>query len=612
LVHFVYLLLLCSAYLFWADKIEAAEPPEFIEYTQKAESVEHLKTPTLDFIYVNANIGEAAGGHTAIRLGSTLFHFQFFPDGKFLLERDSWQHFRYIYNELRNRTIFISRVSLTQHAYTQLRNHFTRLLITQQQVLNHLHSIENERDLLMRLSSGDKQLPLEIVGLFDYASAEDESTKSLSQIVHKVLGEDFLTHKRNLIETQLAKQMLELGQLTTGSSWPARFRALLLEREFYKILETGMSLASDSILSTSIGIPGLTLAQQKTLLKYREQLVASVIGLMQSQRPDRARALLLQTARYLVVDKSLQTNMLLTLDPFSSRAGVAMIAEEAELEGLHAQFQYNATQAQKDFFKTTENISITYTILESTLGRLFELEDALRKGGLVRVEPGSLLPARNGMVTLDYLYKQDDLFAILAENQETLFMLKKHIDEKYAYDLINQNCVTDLLRSLNSAFENKLVGEEALGGWLEPNQGLVFIPNQFYTQIAKHFPVQEEEIFPSRRLRHLQALYTHGNALQLWLRESNVLSTTLYTHRTEDTHFLFFTDDNLYLRPVLGAANILWGAVNSVAGVFSLPVDGGTRLHQGLRGMFYSLPELMFGNIRKGTYGFAETTTVGP
>jgi hypothetical protein len=49
-----------------------------------------------------------------------------------------------------------------------------------------------------------------------------------------------------------------------------------------------------------------------------------------------------------------------------------------------------------------------------------------------------------------------------------------------------------------------------------------------------------------------------------------------------------------------------------VVGVFSLPVDSGERLHQSLRGMFYSLPELMFGNIRKGTYGFAETATAGP
>ena len=68
----------------------------------------------------------------------------------------------------------------------------------------------------------------------------------------------------------------------------------------------------------------------------------------------------------------------------------------------------------------------------------------------------------------------------------------------------------------------------------------------------------------------------------------------------------------MLLRPILGITNFLWGTANSIGGVFTLPIDGGERFHQGLRGMFYSLPELVFGNIRKGTYGFAETAATGP
>jgi len=43
-----------------------------------------------------------------------------------------------------------------------------------------------------------------------------------------------------------------------------------------------------------------------------------------------------------------------------------------------------------------------------------------------------------------------------------------------------------------------------------------------------------------------------------------------------------------------------------------MPIDGGERFYQGLRGMFYSIPELFFSNIRKGTYGFAEAVIVRP
>jgi hypothetical protein len=607
LKYFVSLLLLLSACFFLVPKVEAVASAEV------AEAV--AATPTLDFIYVNANTGEAAGGHTAIRLGSTVFHFQFFPDGRFLLVRESWPHFRYIYNELRNRTISISRVPLTAEAYSRLRNHFTHLLLTQQQNLNHLQAAENEQVLLTQLNNGASKLALEAVGLFDDASAEDDGMRNLNQIISEALGENFVMHQRKQIETKLAKHALEADQPVAGLTWTARLQALLLEREFYRIIEQGMSLASDRILSTSLGAAELTPEQRKMLQKFSEQLATSVVGLMQSQRPDRAKSLLLQTARYLAVKQSLATNTLLTLDPFSSRANVVQMTAHDELQGLHAQLQQNAMRAQQDFFQATTNLNIAYALLEASLGRLYELENALHTGSSVRVESGMLLPAHKGFVSLDFPYAHMGLSTLIAENQAKQLQLQQQVDEQYAYNLFARNCATELLRSLNAAFAHKIVGAKELGGWLQPNQSLVFIPNQFYTQIAERFPVQDKEVLPARRLRQLNELYaerTRGNVLSLWLRESNTLSTTLYKHRIEDTHFLFFTDDALLFRPVFGVSNFLWGAINSVGGVFSLPIDAGERFHQGLRGMFYSLPELLFGNIRKGTYGFAETATIGP
>ncbi len=601
--HFIYLLLLLSVCFIGAQRIEAAK------------FVEPDETVTLDFIYVNANTGEAAGGHTAIRLGSTVFHYQFFPDGKFLLVRESWSHFRYLYNELRNRTISVSRVPLTARGYAQLRNHFTGLLLAQQQNLKHLHAAQDERDLLTQLKSDTGKLALESVGLFDYSSAEDDSMRNLNQVIHRALGENFMIHQRKQVDTRLARHTLKTDQPVDGLTWIARLQALLLEREFYRIIEQGMSLAPERIFSTSLGAVGLSTEQHAFLQSYSQQLVASIVGLVQSQRPDRARSILLQTARYLVVRQSLATNTLLTLDPFSTRASLVQVVEQDELQGLHAQLRLNAIQAQQDFFHAEANVNIAYTILESSLGRLYELENALHTGSSVRVEPGMLLPAHKGMVSLGFSYELMDLSTLIATIQAEEMQLQQQVDEQYTYHLITRNCVTELLRSLNSAFENKNVGEKELGGWLAPNEGLAFVPHQFDVLIAERFPVQEKKVLPARRLRQLNALYTgaaHDNVLPTWLRESNTLSTTLYKHRAEDTHFLFFTDDVLLFRPVFGASNFLWGALNSVGGVIIFPLDGGERLHQGLRGMFYSLPELMFGNIRKGSYGFIETATIGP
>lgn len=568
---------------------------------------------TLDFIYVNANTGESAGGHTAIRLGSTVFHYQFFPQGRFLLVRESWSHFRYIYNELRNRSIFIVRTPLKPAVYAKLRNHLTGLLMVQQQDLNQLQDAETQLNYLTQLIAGADYLEIEAVGLFDRDRRNDESMDRLHQIIQQQLGDDYLVQMRQQVESKLVDLAVEPTRLSSGIPWVQRLQALLLERMFIQFVETGASLAEDSIFGESVNTPELTANERQILERYRKKLIASVVGMLQSQRFDRSAPLMLQTARYLAVDRSLETGILLTLDPFSLRANPVTVTQKDELHGLQVQLQQDAIQAQHNFFNETVHPDIAYAILESSMGRLHEIEGAMFYGRPVRVEPGILLPARKGRVSIaDFSFPRARLSVFFDETKVKLSQLKQQIGQRYTYDLIAQNCATELLRAVNSAFIDPTAGQQALGGWLTPDDGLVFIPNQFYTQITAHFPTQKREYFPSRRLRQLEQFDENEYPLLIGLRESNTLSSTLYTPRIEDTPFLFFTDDTLLLRPVQGAANLLWGVVHSVGGVLALPVDRGERLHQGLRGMFYSLPELVFGNIRKGTYGFSETTTAGP
>jgi hypothetical protein len=48
--------------------------------------------------------------------------------------------------------------------------------------------------------------------------------------------------------------------------------------------------------------------------------------------------------------------------------------------------------------------------------------------------------------------------------------------------------------------------------------------------------------------------------------------------------------------------NLGWGLGQGVAGLFTAPFDGGRRLQGGLHGALFSLPELVFVNVRKGTF----------
>jgi hypothetical protein len=84
------------------------------------------------------------------------------------------------------------------------------------------------------------------------------------------------------------------------------------------------------------------------------------------------------------------------------------------------------------------------------------------------------------------------------------------------------------------------------------------------------------------------------------LRESNVLTARSHQAADAEGFFLFFTDTSVPARPLLGALNLGAGLLRSALAVAELPFDGGRGLRSGLTGVLYSLPELLFQNIRKG------------
>ena len=100
-------------------------------------------------------------------------------------------------------------------------------------------------------------------------------------------------------------------------------------------------------------------------------------------------------------------------------------------------------------------------------------------------------------------------------------------------------------------------------------------------------------------------MYERENPLLVSLRESNTLTSNVYRHNDRDPFFIFFTDGAAFLRPLQGAVNLLAGLGQAVAGILLLPVDGGAHLVSGTKATVFSLPELVFVNIRKGsmTYG---------
>ncbi len=246
--------------------------------------------------------------------------------------------------------------------------------------------------------------------------------------------------------------------------------------------------------------------------------------------------------------------------------------------------------------------------METSRARAWELSRVTETQRRVRLLSRVMLPSRPGIVSLELI--QEDRYELQATAEvlvQELEELQKKSEELYGYNLFFRNCATELIRSLNTTFPDKESGQAALGGWLEMDNGLVFIPFVFYEQSIAAFSLKDQQFLPARRLRNLETLYEQDSDILVWLRESNTLSSTLYEPRSKDTPFLFFTDDSLLLRPIQGVLNVGYAALHGIGGIITFPFDGGKRFNQAARGVFYSLPELAFGNIRKGSYSTVDS-----
>lgn len=559
---------------------------------------------SLDFLYINANAGEAAGGHSALRLGDAVFHYQFFPDETFLLVRDSWDSFRFLYNDLHNRSISIASLPLDEPTQLQIRHHFTGLLVEQQQFFDELEQVQLKKKSFARFLEGNFDFSVKGLGFFNF-SPKAVRDSWLRREIAANLGDDFFADS---IET--AEQVVQeiVSRVNSGADITYRqLQEALSLRSALRVLSRGTELDRQALVPAMSWEKSLNAEEVDSLQRFGDYLQSSIIGLLQSSRPDRGEALLLQTARYLAVSQSIATLQLVTLDPFFETVGTVVLkdadVEEGKLGHLQNELQRQANRRRELFLQTKEHPEISCSLLEASRAKAWELSRVSESSRRVRILVRPVLPAKPAVVSLENLRPDKDrLQAAIKQMNITISALYDRRDTEYGYNLLLRNCATELIRSLNTSFPDRERGEVSLGGWMEADDGLVFIPFLFYNEATSAFAVPTEQFLPARRLRNLEKLYTEENDLWVWLRESNTLSSTLYEPRTKDTPFLFFTDDSFFLRPLLGLFNVGYATVHGIASVFTLPFDGGEGLSQAGRGIFYSLPELTFGNIRKGSY----------
>jgi len=558
-------------------------------------------TAWFEFLHVEANEGGSSGGHAAIRFGDRVFHFQHHPGGLMRLHRESASAFLHTYARLQNRAVHVQRVHVRPETLERLRGRFGARLVDEEGRFARLAALEAEEALLAARDAGTTPLvPVRGAGFFAETRA-GAGPAAPQPGASPPFGGD---------AAPLAEQAAE------------RLAAEVVLR----VLADAPPLRPDVVRDEPLDELTLAPDERVALARHAEALDARAASLRTSRRPDFGSALLLTLARRATVARSLEAGRLILLDAYPSDAQALtpgeVRAQAEHLPALLAEARAELTRARRALATAAAVRELDLTTIEAATNRYLELRGAIEDGRPLRIARGPLLPDGEAMlpVPADLAAPGADTHFAATRAAQHAGLYRAELRARLGYDLLQRNCVSEIFREIAVALGDDVPGgsdplavetldcagsTQALGGCVDPAERLRFIPFVAAGAVAGEYRVATTRTVPSLRASRLAEMYARESDLLVFLREGNVLTSSLYRARDEDSAFLFFTEDAPLARPLLGAVNLAVGLGASAAGVLALPADGGALLLRGVRGALFSLPELAFVTIRKGSFAYA-------
>lgn len=594
----------------------------------------------VDYLYIEANEGSSSGGHAALRLGDAVFHFQREEPGILRLTRAPAGAFERQYRVLQNRTIHVSRVPVSDETFALVRDGFARRQLAQTQQLDCLESLRADVRLLdamlarRRGAGGDIRLAGPGFFFADAGgptpAAEEPALVALRAQVERVHGPEFLARRAGALRAALAR----LAPDTTAMPPPPvqdtplapcygfaqRHEDLAVALLAVEALRTARPLVTDGLVGpTSIPL-ALREAEPALVEVIAATLAPRLVELVASTRPGAGYALVVGMARLAALERTRRTGHWVLLDAFPPEAPALAPVRVAR---RRAAFTELATVARRELEQARRALarraSATAGVPELDLGafeaaasRLHEIEAALDAGRPLRIAPGPMVPARAVRITALESVHPD---AALADARDVAHARAQWygdaVEHLYPYRLTSRNCITELLRTVDDTLTGpgarepsarRVEWEQRLGGAVDPDGALTFVPFVAARAVAAALGGARTFALPSYRRERLDRLVAQNAPLRVRLREASPLTSAIYRHNPDDSAFALFTDDAVATRPLFGLVNLATGLGAGAVGLVTWPVDRGDTLRAGVRGALFSLPELAFCNIRKGSF----------
>lgn len=592
----------------------------------------------LEYLHVEAGSGASGGGHAAIRIGETTYHYVYAEPGLIESIAEPNEDFDYAYRALGNRSIHARRIAADAAAYQALADAFERRHVTQRVQLARLDAAERDSALIAQLRArrcaagagpaGADGPRVRGAGYFgsDRRSRRSPSASAASGDPTAMLDASAIVGLRGAIERAHGRGALEgravatrhqIGSLGLSATPPPEIAEGTIpsyEAGFAERYETlvSASVALDVLLHGRPPLPAayrvveepairLTDGERALLRSRAASLRAALVRLAAARRPDWGHPMLVGMARLAALDASLRSGRLVVPDAFDDAGPWVsvekLLEDEPVVAALLRERSDDHAAARAELFASAPESELVWSRFEVAAAALHELRDAVRRGhGPVRAHPETMLPSRAAVPDPALPLPRADCETLAkwqAAAEAAASAWRERVRELYRYDVIARNCVTEIFRTLDAAGVGLRAGRT-------PAAGLGFVPFVSAGAVDGSYPVTRRTTLLSYRAHGLARLRETQGRLRTALRESNTLTATLRHADERDDLFLFYTDDATLLRPLYGAINAGVGAGAAVAGLATLPFDRGSLLVRAARSFVFSLPEIAFVNFRKG------------
>ncbi|NVN98108.1 MAG: hypothetical protein HXX17_02215 [Geobacteraceae bacterium] len=612
-------------------------------------------TKTIKYIYIEANEGDSAAGHTAIRFGKDTFHFQHEPSGLIRIKRFDSLNFDYLYSQLGNRGLKESWISVSDDTYALIFDGFSQFLLIQDEQFNLLETLRKDvtfyefllqrnqlptssekissyplRGLAYLFTSDLDQQALSVIN--PAADNPDKLFSNLKNRINDKFGENYLSERitsaQDLLRKNRPLSLRSAEYKPSKDSYPAYgiststlFEDSLLALYALEYINAPLSSFPDSYWSMPGDSFRLSFDETVVLRLYAEKIENDLLDLISSSRSDWGYAFILGLARLASIHASISSGTFVFPDIFSSAPSHKISKKPPEyLKSYRGDVEKLFQKRRKEFFESLEMRESDYAALEYLGNNFMELDRAINEGVIPRDLPEIPVPSRllrrSSLPLPEFDQKEVEAELEIARLTEKEYGLL--LSELYNYDLFKRNCVTEIFNIIDGVLQKDAMLKEnaastlktglakdnsvkRLGGYVDPAGKLSFIPFVSSGEVDACYSVTEKRVKRSYRSERLAEMKQRESSLTVFLRESNTITSTIYSRSPNDSPFIFFTDDTVLFRPLFGIFNLMAGVGETLVGVITLPFEGSKRVYLGAKGILFSLPELFFINIRKGS-----------